>query len=390
MTRIAQRVQGIQTHFFANLRPTLARLEKQGVDVIRLDEGSPDLPPAAHIIDALHRAASRPDTHGYQSQRGTAELRNAWAVMYERVHGVQLDPESQVLPLLGSKEGIYHLPTAFVEANEIVLVPDPGYITYSRGAQMSGAVVHYMPLRANRGFFPDFEAIPADILERARVMWLNYPNNPTAAVASEESFSKAVAFAKMHQLLICHDAAYTQITFDGRPAPSLLQIPGAMDLAVEFNTLSKTYNMAGWRVAAAVGSPQAIETLYTLKTNIDSGHFYPIQEAAVKALTGDQSWLIERNTIYRRRRDCLVEGLRTLGFSVEYPQASLYIWFPLPSGWESDEFAYSLLEHTGVSFTPGTVFGQQGRGFMRVSITAPQERIEEALKRMQGWLKTWD
>lgn len=390
MLQPASRLNVIKTHFFSDLGKAIAGLQRRGIQVIRLDEGSPDLPPAPHIIQALERAARQPDAHGYQPQRGSQALREAWAQMYAREHGVQLDPESQVLPLLGSKEGIFHLPQAFLEAGDLVLAPDPGYVTYLRGAQLVGAEVYALPLSPEKNYFPDFDSIPPAVLKRSRLLWLNYPHNPTAAVTTRAHFEQALAFARQHDLLLAHDAAYTRITYDGYRAPSLLEVPGAADLAVEFNTLSKTYNMAGWRVGVIAGSPQVIETFYRLKTNLDSGHFYPVEQAAVAALTGDQSWVDERNRIYARRRDCLLEGLRALNFAPQTPRGSLYLWVPLPGGWNSAEFASHLLADTGVSLTPGTVFGQKGEGFVRISITAPLEQIQTALSRLEGWVKTWN
>lgn len=389
MIEPAGRIREFQTHFFAGLRTALEKLQVRGIDVIRLDEGSPDLPPAPHIIEALEQAVRLPAAHGYQSQRGTAELRQAWVEMYAREHGVQLDPERQVLPLLGSKEGIFHLPQAFLEAGDVVLAPDPGYVTYLRGAQLVGAQVYPLPLLAEHDYFPDFEAIPAQVLQRARILWLNYPNNPTGAVADIERLRRAVDFSRRNNLLLAHDAAYTRLTFDGYRAPSLLEVPGALEVAVEFNTLSKTYNMAGWRAGVMVGSAEVVETMYALKTNLDSGHFYPIHAASVSALTGDQAWVEQRNRVYSQRRDCLVDGLRSMNFTVASPQGSLYVWAPLPPGRRSADYTTRLLEDTGVSLTPGTVFGERGEGFVRISITAPLEKIEEALNRMRGWMQTW-
>lgn len=386
--KTAPRMQHLQTHFFAALNGRVAALQVAGRDVIRLDEGSPDLPPAAHIIEALERSARQPDRHGYQPHRGTPALRQAWAQMYRREYGVELDPESEVLPLLGSKEGIFHLALAVIEARDIVLAPDPGYITYTRGTLAAGGEIYKLPLLQEVNYLPNLDFIPADVLRRARMLWLNYPNNPTAAVAPPAYFESVVAFARQHNLLLCHDAAYAQVAFDGYKPPSLLQAPGAKEIAVEFNTLSKSHNMAGWRAAAAVGSPQALQALYTLKTNADSGHFLPVMEAAVAALTGDQSWLAGRNEIYRQRRDVVLAGLRAVGMIAAEPRASLYVWAPLPAGWDrSAEFCAAALEGAGVSFTPGTVFGGAGEGYIRISITASQERLEEAMRRLREWME---
>lgn len=373
-------------HFFASLSARLQALQAEGRDIIRLDEGAPDLPPAPHILAALQRCAARPDAHSYQPHRGPASLRQAWADMYRRLYAVELDPEQEIIPLLGSKEGIFHLSLAFIEPGDIALAPDPGYITYTRGALVAGGEVFRMPLLPERGYLPDLQALPRPVLQRAKLMWLNYPNNPTAAVASLEFFSQAVALAGEYGFLLCHDAAYLQVAFDGEQPPSLLQAPGAGEVAVEFNTLSKSHNMAGWRTGALLGNPQAVRALYTLKTNADSSHFLPVFEASTAALTGDQSWLGERNAIYRQRRDVVVAGLRSAGLAVQTPRASLYVWSPVPAGWGSVDFAAAALEQAGVSLTPGTVFGPGGEGFVRISFTAPVERVQQAMDRLGDWL----
>jgi len=380
-------MQNFQEHFFASLGARLAALRSEGADIIRLDEGAPDLPPAPHIIETLARAAGRPDAHSYQPQRGFPELRQAWAEMYRRAYGVTVDPELEVLPLLGSKEGIAHLPLAVVDPGQVVLAPDPGYVTYSRGAYLAGCELYYIPLRLEREYLPDLQAVPPGILQRTRLLWLNYPNNPTAATASLDFFSEAVAFARRNRLILCHDAAYTQVCFDGYRAPSLLEVPGAKEVCVEFNTLSKSHNMAGWRVAAAIGNPGLIKTLHSLKTNLDSGHFRPVLEAAAAAMTGDQAWLQERNEIYRQRRDVVIQALQQLEIETSVPKASLYVWFKVPPGHTGDDFAAALLEQAHVSITPGSVFEPGEQGFIRLSLTAPIDKVEEAMLRLGKFLK---
>jgi LL-diaminopimelate aminotransferase len=386
MKSAAARMDYLSPHFFAALSNRLEILKAKGRDIIRLDEGAPDLPPAQHILEALNRSTARPDSHGYQPHRGPRSLREAWSGMYMREYGVELDPEDQIIPLLGSKEGIFHLSLAFVEPGDIVIVPDPGYVTYTRGALIAGGEVYRMLLIPERGYLPDLDALPGDVLQRAKLMWLNYPNNPTAAVANLEFFKQAVDLARRYGFLLCHDAAYMQVAFDGERPPSLLQAPDAKDFAVEFNTLSKSHNMAGWRTGALLGNTHAVRTLFTLKTNADSSHFLPIFEASTAALTGDQTWLIERNEIYRKRRDVIVAGLRQLGLIVTTPRASLYVWSPVPVGWNSVTFVTDALEQAGVSLTPGTVFGPGGEGFVRISITAPLERVQQAMDRLGEWL----
>ena len=300
--------------------------------------------------------------------------------------GVALDTESEILPLMGSKEGIFHLSQAFLDPGDVALIPDPGYVTYAAGANFAGAEAWFMPLLPENSYLPDFSAIPGEILRRAKLLWLNYPNNPTAATAPKEFLAEAVRFARQHDLLLCHDAAYAQVGFAGYRPPSVMEIPAAKETAIEFNSLSKSHNMAGWRVAAAVGNAPALKALFTLKTNLDSGHFPAIHEACIAALTGDQEWLDERNEVYRQRRDILLQGLRAVGLNPLTPQASLYIWSPVPAGQTSLQFTTALLENAGVSFTPGSIFGQYGEGFMRIAVSSPTDEVVEAVQRVKAYL----
>ena len=382
MIKPSSRISSLSGHFFSELNQKLKQLNAAGVDVIRLDAGTPDLPPAPHIQEVLSRSVSDPQAHGYQPYNGTAALRNAWAEAYQRSFQVSLDPEVEVLPLMGSKEGIVNLTLALVQEGDVVLVPDPGYMTYTRSAALAGGQVFPMALLPERGYLPDLGSIPPEILNRAKLMWLNYPNNPTSATASLEFFAEVVEFGRAHDLLICHDAAYAQVTFDGYQAPSLLQVEGAGEVAVEFNTLSKWYNMAGWRVGAALGNAQALGALYQMKINVDNGHFRPILDAAVAALTGDQDWIKERNQVYERRRAAVLQGLREAGLNPLNPKASLYVWFGTPAGWGAEDFVLKILEEAHVSLVPGTVFGENGQGYVRLSFTEPQERIAEAMQRI--------
>ena len=379
----ASRLQRVPGQFFAGLNARIAALQAAGRQVIRLDVGSPDLPPAPHILRALAESAAQPTSHGYQSHFGPAALRRAWAEMYRRVHAVELDAEREIIPLLGSKEGIFHLAQALLEPGDAVLLPDPGYLTYAAGTLLAGGEPYPLPLLPGNGYLPDLAAVPQEVLRRARLLWLNYPNNPTGATAPREYLHAAVDFARQHGLLLCHDAAYAQVTFDGCRIPSILEVPGAKEVAVEFNSLSKSHNMAGWRLGAAVGNPQALQALYTYKTNADSGHFLPVLQAAVVAMTGDQDWLAARNAIYQERRDLVLAALRTLGLEAATPQAGLYVWSPVPDGWTSARFTEHLLEHAGVSLTPGPVFGRYGEGFVRIALCAPTTEIAEAMQRIQ-------
>lgn len=377
----------LNTNFFSDLNRRVSQLENAGNDIIHLDIGSPDMPPAPHIVQALSMSARLPEVHGYQSHRGTATLREAWAEMYARVHHVNLDP-GEILPLLGSKEGIFHFSTAVLNPGDIVLAPDLCYQTYIQGAIFAGAEPVWLPLLAENKFLPDLGRIPLETAQRARLMWLNYPNNPTSATASMDFYDQAVAFCRRHHILLCHDAAYTQVTYDDYRAPSVLEVPGAAEIAVEFNSLSKSHNMAGWRVGVAVGQPAALAALDKLKSHADSGHFFPIMEAAVAALTGDQSWLAARNTIYQQRRDLVVEKLRNIGLRPWSPQASLYVWCPVPQGWDSTSFVFALLEEAHVSLAPGSIFGPGGGNCFRLSLTQPLERLQTALTRIQNWTRT--
>jgi LL-diaminopimelate aminotransferase len=376
------RLKQLSDQFFAELNIKIGELKAKGCDIIRLDIGSPDLPPAPFIIDALAKSATRAQNHGYQPHHGIRALREAWATFYLREYGINIDPESEVIPLLGSKEGIFHLTLACVNPGDVVLIPDPGYLTYLQGTLFAGGKPYMLPLIKEKGFLPDLSSIPEDVAARAKILWLNYPNNPTAAVATKSFFKEAVSFAREYGILLCHDAAYTHVTFDRYQATSLLEVPGAREVAVEFNTLSKIYNMAGWRVGVAVGYPPALRSLYTLKTHADSSHFLPIWEAAISAMTGDQSWLEARNEIYRERRDLVLSGLESLGLQAERSKATLYVWSKVPDGWRSLNYTDVLLERAHVSITPGTVFGGSGEGYMRIAFTTPKERISEAMHRI--------
>jgi len=383
----SDRMRVFPDHFFAGLNARIREMQAQGIDVIRLDIGSPDLPPAPPIIEALKQSAERKDAHGYQPHQGLPDLRQAWVNTYRRLYQVELDEEAEVLPLLGSKEGIFHLLMSSVNPADMVLVPDPGYLTYTAATLFAGGEPVFMPLTSGNGFLPDFQAIPKKVFGAAKMLWLNYPNNPTAAVADLEFFTQAVDIAQEHELLLCHDAAYSQVTFGGFNAPSLLQVPGAKDLAVEFNTLSKSHNMAGWRTGVAVGNREAIARLFKLKANIDSGQFLPVMKAATAAMAGDQTWLAERNLVYEHRRDLVIDHLYRMGLEARVPKASLYIWCPIPDGWNSRQFAAMMLDDAGISLTPGDIFGPHGEGYVRISLTVPQNKIEEAMQRMEMTLQ---
>jgi LL-diaminopimelate aminotransferase len=382
--RLARRVQELPPYLFAELDRKVAAKRASGANVISLGVGDPDLPTPRHIVEALQEASEDPTTHQYPSYFGLPALRVAVAEYYQRRFGVHLDPDSEVLPLIGSKEGLAHLSLAFVDAGDEALVPDPGYPVYAIGTYLAGGRPIPMPLLAPNGFLPDLDAI--EPTAATKVMWVGYPGNPTAAVAHPAFFERAVAFARHHDLLLCHDAAYSEITFDGYVAPSVLGAPGAKDVALEFGSLSKTYNMTGWRVGFAVGNAQAIEALGTVKTNLDSGIFNAVQRAAVAALTGPQDHVEAMRAVYQKRRDVVVAALSDVGLPVEPPLGSIYVWVPLPEGRTSVEFAAELLDEAAVVVAPGVAYGPSGEGFIRISLTVPDDRLEEAMGRIHDLL----
>lgn len=390
----SDRIASFKPYFFASLNQKINALKSTGVDVIRLDMGSPDLPPADFIIDTLAQEARRPNMHGYSPMGGTPRFRQACADYYQRRFGVTLDPQKEVLALLGSKEGLFNLAQVVLNPGDLTLIPDPGYPVYSAASTIAGAEILYLPLREENHFLIDWQSIPEEAARRAKLLWLNYPNNPTGAVASLDYLEQAVAFARKYEIILAHDAPYVDVCFDGYDAPSVMQVSGAQDVAVEFNSLSKTYNMAGWRVGMAVGNPKLLGYLYTYKSQVDSSTFEPILQAAAAALTGDQGWLADRNHIYQTRRDIIVDGLRQAGFTVTPPPAAIYVWARLPEqarrtdgSFDSTAFCNQLLEQTGVSTTPGIVYGQAGEGYLRISMGTPTDRIQEAMHRLVTWTK---
>jgi LL-diaminopimelate aminotransferase len=381
--RLAKRIAELPPYVFAQAGARIEQLKSQGVDVINLGIGSPDLPPPRAIIDVLYESALGPHSHGYAGYYGLPGLRRAMTDYYARRFEVQLDPDREVAVLIGSKEGLFNVSLAFVDSGDVALIPDPGYPTYSAGTQMAGGIRYPLPLREDNSFLPELESIPADIAGAAKILWLNYPNNPTGAVADLEFLARAVNFAQRHDLLLCYDNPYCDLTFDGYRAPSVLQLPGAKEVALEFNSLSKTYNMAGWRVGMAVGNAHAVEALTRVKTNVDSGIFRPIQQAAIAALSGDQAWLAERNSTYQRRRDAILGFLPTIGLSAQVPKAALYVWARLPDGQKSSDYCMDTLQRTGVWLTPGSAFGENGEGYVRIALTLPEERLRAAGERLR-------
>lgn len=381
--RTAKRIEALPPYLFAEIDRKVAGARARGADIISFGVGDPDHPTPPHIVDALIEAVRDPATHDYPSYTGMPEFRAAIAGFYARRFGVELDPDEQVQPLVGSKEGIFHLPVAFVDPGDVALVPDPAYPVYETGTILAGGEVHLLPLEAANGFLPDLGALAPEVLERAKVLWLNYPCNPTAACAEPSFFQEAVDFCRAHDLLLAHDAAYSEITYDGYVAPSVLQADGALDCAVEFHSLSKTYNMTGWRIGWVAGSALAIEALKRLKTNIDSGIFDAVQRAGIAALEGPQDHLEEIVGTYRRRRDLLCDGLKSIGIAVEPPRGSIYVWAPVPEGHTSESFTTYLLEEAAVVVAPGNGYGPSGQGYVRFSLTVPDERLEEGVERLR-------
>jgi LL-diaminopimelate aminotransferase len=378
----AKRAQAIPDYFFASLNQKIAALKARGADIISADAGSPDLPPDPFIIDTLKNSAENPDKHGYGGYAGQPHLRQAIAAYYRRRFGVELN-NNELVPLIGSKEGVVNLHLAWLDPGDLSLIPNPGYPSYYFAPMLANGHTQQFDLQPEHGWLPDFSTIPAATAKTARMLWLNYPNNPTGAVASLDFFAEAVEFCRQYDILLCHDAPYTDITFDGYRAPSVLQIPGAKDVAIEFHSLSKTYNMAGWRVGMAAGNAIAVQALATVKTQIDSGIAKPIQDMAAAALTGDQSWTVERNAIYQQRRDLCMATLNNIGLKASLPRAGLYVWFRIPETYTSLEFHNLLLEKAHISLTPGHIYGSNGEGWMRISIAAKTENLQEVMNRLE-------
>ena len=388
--QLSNLINNLPPYHFANAKKKIAERVAAGVDVINLSMGDPDLPAPQPVVERLCRELQHPENHRYPEYFGMRALHAAFATWFARRFDVRLVPERDILPLLGSKEGLVYAAAAVLNAGDISLIPDPYYPVYITATTSVGAVPHMLPLREENGYLPELESIPAETLVKARLLWLNYPNNPTAAMASREFFEHAVDFARQHNLVILHDMAYAEVYFDDARPVSILQIPGASEVAVELHSMSKTYNMAGFRVGMLVGNPELVNAVGRLKSNIDSGMFRPVQYAAIEALQLPESWIAQRNAIYRRRRDLLVEGCNALGMRTDNTQAGLYIWAAVPTvpqGYTSRDFANWLFDRTGVYLTPGTNFGDMGEGYVRISMTEPEERIEMAIKRMKEALR---
>jgi len=382
--RLAKRFAGQESGIFNGMEMRKKQVEARGTTVINLGVGTPDRPPAPHVIQALHKAVDRLENYRYPLL-GKPELYRAAANWYRRRFGVDLDPEGEILVLMGSQDGLAHIAMAYVDPGDIALVPDPGYPIYAFGITMAGGVLYPMPLLEENNFLPDLSDIPGEVAKKAKMIWINYPNNPVAAVANREFFEEVVAFAREYDLLVCHDVAYSELCYDGFRPMSFLEVEGAREVGIEFFSLSKTYNLAGCRIGFAAGNREVIRQLQNLKSNLDYGVFYAVQDAGIAALEGDQSCVEENARAYQRRRDLLVDGLAAVGWSMPRPKASMFVWAPLPPGYRSStSFCLELLDRTGVLVIPGIAFGSRGEGYVRIALVQEEEVLREAVARIAG------
>ena len=382
MIKRAERIEKLPVYLFAQIDKAKREAMAQGIDIIDFGVGDPDLPTPDHVIEALSRAAQDPKNHRYPTYEGMLKFRQAVAWWYEKRFQVKLDPEREVLTLIGAKEGIGHIPLAFLNEKDVALVPDPGYPVYRAGVTFAGGIPHPMPLLKENDFLPDLEAIDKAIAQKAKLMFLNYPNNPTSSVADKDFFREVVDFATENEIIVCHDATYSELGYDGYKPPSLLEIEGAKGVGIEFHSLSKTYNMTGWRIGMAVGNSEILAGLGSIKTNVDSGVFQAIQYAGIEALTGPQDCIAQNVKTYKERRDILVKGLNELGWDVPLPKVAFYVWIPVPQGYTSTRICEILLEEQGIVMTPGNGFGKSGEGYIRAALTVDKLRIEEAVRRI--------
>jgi len=383
----AKRLDAVPPYLFAELERKLAEKKREGVDVISLGIGDPDLPTPEPVIAALAAGARDPGTHRYPTNHGTDEFRAAAVGFYRDRFGVELDPESEVVPALGGKEAVGHVCLALLDPGDVCLSPDPGYPPYTAGPLFSGADVHYLPLEEEHAFLPDLDSVPADVASRANILFLNYPNNPTGAIVQPGYFERAVEFARAHDLAVVHDNAYSEICFDGYVAPSFLETPGAKEVGIEIFSPSKGWNMTGWRSGLVAGNAEVVERYRQLKTNLDSGMFEAVQRATIAALTEARDFPREMSRVYRRRRDLVVEALAAIDLDVEPPKATPYFWVRVPEGYTSESFAELVLEQAGVVVAPGPAYGPSGEGFFRLSLTVPDDRLEEAMRRIESSLR---
>ncbi|MCG6878166.1 MAG: LL-diaminopimelate aminotransferase [Deltaproteobacteria bacterium] len=380
----AERLKQLPPYLFKEIDRKKAEVKVKGVDIIDLGVGDPDLPTPEHIIAEMKRSVDDPANHRYPSYSGMSDFKETVAWWYKERFNVVLDPGTEVVSLIGSKEGIAHLPLAFINPGDVALVPSPAYPVYNIATIFAGGESHVMPLLSKNNFLPDLETIPSEVADRAKLMFINYPNNPTSAVADLDFFQRVVAFAQKHNILVCHDAAYTEMAFDGYRPPSFLEVDGAKEVGMEFHSLSKTYNMTGWRIGFAVGNSEGVGGLGAIKSNIDSGVFQAVQKAGIEAIRGDQACVKEMHRIYAARRDLMVQGLKEAGFELDAPKATFYLWIRVPEGYTSASLAARLLEETGLVVTPGNGFGEPGEGYFRIALTQNKKRLVEAIERLKG------
>ena len=385
--RFARRLDAVPPYLFAELERILSEKRRQGIEVISLAIGDPDVPTPPAIVEAAAAALRDPSTHQYPTNHGTDELREAAASFYRDRFGVELDPAGEVVPALGGKEAVGHIAMACLDPGDLCLSPEPGYPPYTSGPVFSGADVHYLPLTPANDFFPELDAIPDDIAGRANLLYLNYPNNPTGAIVPDGAFEQAVAFAGSHDLIVVHDNAYSEVCFDGYRAPSFLETPGAKEIGAEIFSLSKGWNMTGWRCALVAGNAEVVERFRQLKSNLDSGLFEALQHATAVALTDERDFPAEMSALYARRRDLLVEALGAIGLIVEPPRATPYLWVPVPERHDSASFTSLVLEEANVVVSPGTGYGASGEGFVRLSLTVSDDELEEAVRRIESSLQ---
>lgn len=383
----AARMNGLMSAIFTQMDDLRQARVSEGKDVITLSIGSPDMPPAKHIMRALTEAVNDAERYGYTLSKGNADLLDVIASWYRHKFNVSLDARNEIHSLMGSQDGLAHLSLCLVNPGDVVLVPDPGYPIYTAGPLIAGAEIHYMPLRPENHYLPDLGAISEDVLRRAKLMILNYPNNPLAAIAPKEFFAQVVDMAQRYSFVVCHDFAYSELVFDGYRPDSFLSVPGAKKVGIELHSLSKTYNMAGCRIGFAVGNARVIELLGRLKSNIDYGVFYPVQQAAIAALSGSQQCVKDLAAMYQRRRDILVDGLKRTGWNIPKPKASMFLWAPVPTRQTSLAFTVDLLQNTGIAVIPGIAFGACGEGFVRIALVQPEERLAEGVNRVANWLE---
>ncbi len=385
MIRISKRFDTLPPYLFVEISRKIAEKRAKGIDVISFGIGDPDIPTPNHIIETLCREARKPVNHRYPESDGLPELRKAVAYWYEKRFGVTLDPDKEIEPLIGAKEGLAHMAFCLIDPGDVALITDPAYPVYNIGTKLAGGESYFLPLTRENNFLPDLDSIPADILKRAKCLWLNYPNNPTGAVAGVDFFDKAVAFGKKNNIPILHDGPYSEVAFDGYRPASFMQAKGSRDIGMEFHSCSKTYNMTGWRIGMAVGNSELISALKNIKSNVDSGIPQAIQYMAISALTGPQDVIEQHNAIYQRRRDVVINALREIGLKAEVPKASLYVWAHVPEGYTSATFAADLLDKCDVVVTPGAGYGKSGEGYVRLSLTLSDEQCDRGMARLAKW-----